>query len=100
MEIGKTVISSSSYSSSSVERPTVRLVGPETMIHSPNRFTLPCAGPFHKINAGYEATTTMNSSCLICIWLLLRLHFTKVTAQRYACMHVRSCVYTRTIREP
>ena len=33
-------------------------IGPETMIHSPNCFTLPCVGPFHKIHAGYEATTT------------------------------------------
>ena len=49
----------------SVERPTARLVGPETMTHSPNRFALPCAGPFHKIHAGYKATTTtVNSSCL------------------------------------
>ena len=36
------------------------LAGPETMIRSPNRFALPCAGPFHKINAGYEAT---NNNC-------------------------------------
>ena len=36
------------------------------MIPSPNGFTLPCAGPFHKINAGYVATTTtVNSSCLM-----------------------------------
>ena len=50
----------------SVERPTARLVGPETMIQSPNCFALPCAGHFHKINAGYEATTTtVNSTCLM-----------------------------------
>ena len=49
-----------------LERPTARLVGPETMIHSPNCFALPCAVPFHKINAGYEeTTTTVNSSCLM-----------------------------------
>ena len=47
-------------------RPTARLVGPEAMIHSLNCFALPCAGPFHKINAVYEATkTTVNSSCLM-----------------------------------
>ena len=34
------------------KRPRARLAGPETMIHSPNRLALPCAGPFHKINAG------------------------------------------------
>ena len=46
------------------KRPTAPLAGPETMIHSPNRFALPCAGPFHKINAGYKATTTtVNFSC-------------------------------------
>ena len=49
-----------------LQRPRARLAGPETMIHSPNRFALPCAGPFHKINAGYEAiTTTVNPSCLM-----------------------------------
>ena len=48
-----------------LKRPRARLAGPETMIHSPNRFALPCAGPFHKINAEYEATTTVNSSCLM-----------------------------------
>ena len=48
------------------KRPTARLVGPETMIQAPNSFPLPCAGPFHKINAGYEATTTtVNSTCLM-----------------------------------
>ena len=48
------------------KRPRARLAGPETMIHSPNRFALPCAGSFHKSNAGYEATTTtVNSSCLM-----------------------------------
>ena len=48
------------------KRPTAPLAGPETMIHSPNRFALSCAGPFHKINAGYEATTTtVNSSRLM-----------------------------------
>ena len=36
------------------------------MILSPNCFALQCAGPFHKTNAGYEATTTtVNSSCLM-----------------------------------
>ena len=56
----------SSSSSSSLKRPTARLVGPEAMIHLPNCFALPCAVPFHKINAGYEATTTtVNSSCLM-----------------------------------
>ena len=47
------------------KRPTAQLVGPETMIPSPNRFALPWAGPFHKINAGCEATTTVSSSCLM-----------------------------------
>ena len=39
MEIAKTAVSSSS---SSFKRPTARLVGPETMIHSPNCFALSC----------------------------------------------------------
>ena len=93
MEIGKTAISSSS-SSCFFKRPTAPLAGPETMIRSPNGFTLPCAGPFHKINAGYEATTTtVNSSCLMYGYLLRR-HFTKLTrakAQRYACTHACIC---------
>ena len=48
-------------------RPTARLVGPENIIHLPNCFALPCTVSFHKINAGYEATTTttVNSSCLM-----------------------------------
>ena len=52
MEIGKAAISSS------LKRPTARLAGPEAMIKSPNCFALPCAVPFHKINAGYEVPTT------------------------------------------
>ena len=90
MEFGKTAISSSSYSSSLSKRPTARLVGPETMIHSPNCFAIPCAGHFHKINTGYEATTTtVNSSCLMHC-LLLRHHFTKLTLDKGAALpHVR-----------
>ena len=62
------------------KRPTAPLVSPETMIQSPNCFALPCAGPFHKINAGYEATTTtVNSSCLMYGYYILRRHFTKLT---------------------
>ena len=48
-----------------LKRSTARLVGPETVIHSPNCFALPCAGPFHKIHTGYEDITTVNSSCLM-----------------------------------
>ena len=55
MEIGKTAISSSS----SLKRPTARMVGPEAMINSPNGFALPCTVSFHKINAGYETTTEL-----------------------------------------
>ena len=66
------------------------------MIHSPNRFALTCAGPFHKINAGYEATTTtVNCSCLMYGYyfdaILLNKHVIK--AQRYACTHARICAY-------
>ena len=72
------------------KRPTAPLAGPETMIHSPNRFALPCAGPFHKINEA--TTTTVNSSCLMYGYyfdaILLNEHVIK--AQRYACIsHVR-----------
>ena len=97
MGIGKTAISSSSYSSSSsLERPTARLVGPENMIHSPNCFTLPCTGPFHKINAGYEATTTtVNSSCQMYIRLVFRRHFTKLTRDQ-GTAHANQCMYACT----
>ena len=47
------------------KRPTAPLASLETIIHSLNRFALTCAGPFHKINTGYEATTTVNSTCLM-----------------------------------
>ena len=81
------------------KRSTAPLAGPKTMIHSPNRFALPYAGPFHKINAGHEATTTVNSSCLMHGYLLRR-HFTKLTRDKgaalaalrictYACAHMR-----------
>ena len=97
MEIGKTVISSLFFF---LERPTARLVGPESMIHSPNCFALPCAVPFHKINAGYE--TTVNSSSLRYGYyfdaILLNQHVIK--AQRalpYACTHACSCVYAKIL---
>ena len=81
----------------SSKRPTARLVGPEAVIHSPNRFVLPCAGPFHKINAGYEAaTTTVNSSCPMHGYyfdaILLKLTRDNGAALRmymYACAHMR-----------
>ena len=65
------------------------------MIHSPNRLALPCAGPFHKINAGNEATTTtVNCSCLMYGYyfdaILLR---DKGAALRmYACAHMRVAI--------
>ena len=76
------------FSSSS----TALLVGLKTMIHPPNCFALPCAGPFHKINAGYEATTT-TTSCR----LLFRRHFTKLHVTRDQGV-ARACL--RFIREP
>ena len=83
MKIRKITISFSS-SSSSRKRPTARLVGPKTMIHS-----LPCTGPFHKINAGYEVTTTtVNSSCLMYGYYLDAT--TKLTRDQYApCTNLR-----------
>ena len=94
MEIGITVISSSS--SSSLEQPTARQVGPENMIHSPNCFTLPCAVPFHKINAGYEATTTVNSSCLRTVTISTPFYYTikMQHALTYEYTHACSCIYT------
>ena len=80
----------------SVERPTARLVGPETMIQSPNCFALPCARPFHRINAGYEATTTtVNSTCLMYGYYLRR-HFTKLTRDKCAVLRMYACAHMRT----
>ena len=51
-------------------------------------------GPFHKINTGYEATTTtVNSSCLM-VWLQPRRHFTKLTRDKGAArlvLHMYAC---------
>ena len=41
------------------------------MIQSPNCFALPCAGPFHKINAGYVANNNNCELYLPNVWLLL-----------------------------
>ena len=87
------MISSSSYSSFFlfIERPTARLVSPETMIHSPNCFVLPCAGPFHKIDAGCEATTTVNSSCLMYGYYFdaILLHDKGAALRMYTCAYLR-----------
>ena len=68
------------------------------MIQSPNCFALPCAGPFHKINAGYVATTTtVNSTCLMYGYYY---DADKCAALRmYACVHMRVAAYTAFIRE-
>ena len=78
------------------KRLRARLVGPETMIQSPNCFTLPCTGHFHKINCELYLPN---------VWLLLRHHFTKLTRDKraalrmYACAHMRVAAYTAFIRE-
>ena len=66
------------------------------MIPSPNRFALPCAGPFHKINTGCEATTTttVNSSCLrYGYYFAFRCHFTKLIRDKGAALRMYACVY-------
>ena len=79
----------------SLERPVRGRYGnlPANMIHSPNCFSLPCAVPFHKIIAGYEATS-VSSSCLIYSYyfdaILLNWHVIKaLTSYAYAHTHVR-----------
>ena len=80
------------------KRPTARLIGPETMIHSPTCFALPCTGPFHKINTGYERKTLYLPN----VQLLCLCHFTKPTRDQgaalmlaYVCTHVCSLVPSR-----
>ena len=83
-----------------------RLVGPETMIQSPNCFALPCAGPFHKINAEYVYSNNNNCELYLPnVWLLLRRHFTKLTRDKcaalrmYACAHMRVAAFIRELRK-
>ena len=94
MEISKTVISSSSFFFFFdllllllllLNRTTYGLngTGTETIIHSQNRFTLPWTGTFSQ----YEATTTLNSSCLMYgYYIVFQRHFTELTHDQGAAL--------------
>ena len=64
--------------------PIARLVGTSTITHTQIHFSLPCAGLYHKIHIGYEATTTTNLyTCLAKGYYTIICHFNSTCMKGY-----------------